>query len=344
MRQGVRAQGGGYIGAVCAVVCLVVGFSGFAGAVTQDVILSDIRNHGLYLDDKSKLKVEESDGWVTVYLQEKARAAGGPQVIYDEAVDEEIPVIRFGTERRLLRMRAEKLLPAEPNYVRNPGERYRVRIEGLVPELMYARVFEVDAAEALDAVGNEFKILQGMVHGVKQKAVYYGGLLSMRALNESGRLPAVIPVTILRSQVGEFRIQDVDYARGKVGSQVRFDEEEEGDPRFLRVMEEDASLNVRDVRAPSADLRRGMQENTSRGSKYVSRPYKSRRELEQVYRVNQVKGVQAKRDAPGAPVELGRRLTEPEEQYPPIGRAQIENYELLVGEFESAVDAKVRSR
>ena len=346
MRQGFGLHRGLCTIALCGVCCLYSNFAEAVAESSQDVLMSNIRNHGLYLDEKNKLKIEESDGWTTVILQRKARAAGGPQEIFSEESGEVEPVIRFGMEERLVRMRSEVLVPAEPNYIRNPGQRYRISIEGIEVAPHYARVFEVDAADALDAVTNEFRQLQSYTDGPKKLAMYYGGLLSMRALNESGRIPAVIPITVLRSQGGEFRIQGEGMGRGKVGSQKRFEATAEGGA-FKKVMEDNPEMEFRGTVAPIADRRRGSMETVTSGSRHLPKPFKRRHELGQVYRVNQVKSLSSQSSpeaSPGKPVKLGKSLAMPDEKYPPIGRTDIENYELLVGEFESAADAKMRTR
>jgi hypothetical protein len=181
---------------------------------------NNIRYHGLTLSDQYRLQLEEVDGTVTIFLLKKDRAAGGPAVpaVRSEKTTDEIPspVIPTDTREALAQIRVEILQTAAPNYVRNPGDRYRITIDGQETAPGYTRTFEVNAADALTAVYTEFAKIFSTTYGIRREALYQGALVSLRILNEAQRLPAELPLTTKRSKVGQFRIQGDTLSRGKV--------------------------------------------------------------------------------------------------------------------------------
>ena len=197
---------------------LVVAF--LVMTTTQSARAAEIRYHGLTLSDQYRLQLEEIDGTVSIFLLKKDRAAGGPVVpksLPKNAGDNTMsPVIRIDTREPLAQIRVEILRTAAPNYVRNPGDRYRIAVDGQDTAPGYTRTFEVDAANALTAVYTEFARIFSTTYGIRREALYQGALVSLRILNEAQRLPAEIPLTTKRSRVGRFRIQGDTLSRAKV--------------------------------------------------------------------------------------------------------------------------------
>ncbi len=201
-------RGAALVRAVCRVLPLML----LAAAPLR---AADIRYHGLTLNDQYRLQLEEVDGTVTFVLLKKDRAAGGP-ALFPASADAETPaIIRKDTLERLARLRVEVLRPAAPNYVRNPGERFRITIDGMDAVPNFTRDFEADAADALAAVYTNMHALFSMTYGVRREALYTGTLVALRVLNEAQRLPAELPLTTLRSGVGKIRIQGPGLGRAR---------------------------------------------------------------------------------------------------------------------------------
>ena len=300
------------------------------------------RYHGMILDDKHALQLEEEEGgWITVKLRRLARAAGGPQIYHDPET-EEASVIRCGEEEVLAKLRAEVLVPAPPNYVGNPGQRYRITVQGVTVAPDYTHVFEVDAANALDAVFNEFKKIYDTTEGVERDALYYGAIIAMRVLNKSFHLPAEIPLTTLRGGAGQIRIQGQYYERGEQARVKRFAGLREGRDfvRTHRYAPEVIKPRPELIHGPARE--RGTPAEVQRETPYLSQRYRPSHDLRpKDVRANQVRSLdaqKAKGDTPGTP---GKPLTVPEEDYPAITASQMESLEMLLGPMKSAMEARI---
>ena len=293
------------------------------------------KGHGMYLDDKHRVKLEEDDGWIVLKLQKRERPAGGPLAFADPETMEGEYAIRFDQEYELMRIGAAVIAPAPPNYIRNPGRRYRLIFEGLAVAPMYKSNFEVDAANALDAVATEFQKMASMTTGIEVPAVEFGGLLAMRALNESGRLPARIPLTVLRSKVGQVRIQGQYFERGgKLLRLPRFGNVQSGQafnyttPAQSNPLKQNPSL----VHGPT--YRRGNQgESQAEPLKVRLEPYRPQRSLvPREVRANQFAEMGSHHDDRERFVGRGRAITQPDRQSESVlQRAQRNDAELLGG-------------
>lgn len=306
---------------------------------TQWAHAAEVRNYGMYLEDKYFLRVEEDAGIVTIILREESRATGGPSLFVDPETNDD-PVIRYKAEHPLVRLAAEVILPSAPNYLKNPGQTYRITIEGIEVAPQYTRIFEVVAADALNAVRSEMSNFISRTEGIQKDALFYGTVLALRAFNEAQRLPAEIPLTVLRSDVGSFRIQGPGMQRREVESSERFtDVESSGGQGFNRVMKVEDEL-ANPTREPG--YRRGMPGNDlgrSQSSYYTrqTEPYRGIKPPN--YRVEQVKGIQSSPSKYAKPGIAGRPLTVPETELPPITASQNMNREYLQGGTLSAADA-----
>ncbi|MEA3366184.1 MAG: hypothetical protein U9Q79_11150, partial [Candidatus Hydrogenedentes bacterium] len=95
--------------------------------------------------------------------------------------------------------------PSSPNYLRNPGERYRIVIEGLSVAPDYSTRLDRDAIVARTAVLAEFEKLASRAYGIRREALHYAGPYVLQIFNETNLMPAPIPMSIKESQVGKIR-------------------------------------------------------------------------------------------------------------------------------------------
>lgn len=214
--------------------CLVTTFVPAYGAedISRNSLVSkeyrmnprDVRKYGDYFRDQFLLHATENDGWVDIELTKIDRATGGPVVDTHSPMAEEMMekawvtgtegtpeeprgLIRSYQKRVLCRVRSEVVVPAPPNFLKNPGRQYRISFQGgeIAPD--YSHVFNVNASDALNEVENEFFELYRRAEGMDREAVFYGMILAMRCLNEAQRLPARVPVSLLNSEIGRYTIQ-----------------------------------------------------------------------------------------------------------------------------------------
>jgi len=191
-----------------------------------------VRQYGDYFRDKYIVHATEDDGTVTIRMTTIDRATGGPDVNKipggRRATTENEQVIRYYREEYLASIRSEIKLPAPPNYTKNPGREYRITIQGMEIDPYFNVIYDAPAAEVLDSIEFQFKQLVSRTEGIYREALYYGMLLSMRALNEAQRLPARLPLTVEKSKVGQVRLSG-PYQEGQdLPKLERFREVEEG--------------------------------------------------------------------------------------------------------------------
>lgn len=161
------------------------------------------RNHGFQMNDQYRLMIEQSNNVLTVSLIKRNRAASGglvPNVVAGEGA-----VARYADKKVLAKVTAEVLKPSAPNYLRNPGERYRITIEGVELSPDFKSSSEVDAATAIDTYQREFARLEAMAYGIEREAIRAGAGLALGVFNDSGFMPANIPLTVRESSSGGVR-------------------------------------------------------------------------------------------------------------------------------------------
>lgn len=292
------------------------------------------KGHGLYLDEKHRVKLYEDDGWIVMSLEKRERAPGGPVQYFNPDTPEDDAAIRYDYEYELLRIGAEVMAPAPPNYIRNPGRRYRITIEGLGVAPWYRNQFEVDAANALDAVDTEIHRVAYMGKGLEVPAIEFGGLLAVRALNESGHLPARIPLTVLRSKVGQVRIQGQYFERGGTLLRLpRFGSVDSGQ-RFNYTMPKQSNpLRQEPGRVHGPSYRRGNSESQFEPLLVKLKPYHPEKSLvPREVRANQFADMGEAQLERERFVAKTRTLTQPERQTESAtARAQRSTFELLGG-------------
>jgi hypothetical protein len=163
-------------------------------------LAAPVRHHGFQLDERHRLFVEEVDGFVTVSVLIRARGPGGPPID-----DDTVAAGRYGQRRTLVRVRSEVLKPAAPNYLRNPGQRYRIVFDAVAVVPGYALMRELDAPDARPWLDNQFELIRAQASGIDRTALWFAPMLVLGLLNEAGRMPAFVPQSIRRSGVGRTR-------------------------------------------------------------------------------------------------------------------------------------------
>jgi len=291
--------------------------------------------HGFRMDDKHFLFVDQKDNWAIIKIIKDQRAPGGPELHFDPETGEDESIIRFDDEQLLFQVRSEVILPAPPNYLRNPGRRYRITLKGLGIAPEYHRIIEVDAAYALDAVYSEMAKIYSRVDGIYREALFWGVLIAMREFNFKDHMRAEIPLTVLNSKGGQFRIHGPWMERMEQPRVERF--AREGAP----VKFERTARQFPDYRVPPsqwAETQYGLA-NPAGGARdrqtagYLSKKSRyDRAELEPPdYRIQQVYGlgaVKEEQDKPGLP---SKPLTVPEVELPAVSLSQRDTMDHLVG-------------
>ena len=167
-------------------------------------------------------------------------------------------------------------------------------------------------------------------------------ILAARALNESGYLPARIPISVLRSKVGEARIQGQHLARGEQARLERFTDIERG-IEAVRVQ----GAGPRTGRTDGAGRGRGMAGGAGESRPYMERQFRTSRED---LRPPDPRRVMMRE--PGTPgprsEQTGARhraLTVPETDYPAVSASQLENFRLFgLGEQSAMAERAQRGR
>ncbi|GMU92293.1 MAG: hypothetical protein AMXMBFR4_13510 [Candidatus Hydrogenedentota bacterium] len=175
----------------------------------------EIRYHGESLDENHRVLIEEQNGVCRIGVFERSRFAGD-RLIQLAPVGPGISPRANPEPEFLLEVRAEVLKPSAPNYLQNPGERYRISIETLKLEPYYANEVEVAAEHARDQLFYEFEVLRVRATGIEEKALAAAAPLVAEIFKEAQRLPAEIYTSVLRSRSGRFRITEETRQRRRI--------------------------------------------------------------------------------------------------------------------------------
>jgi len=157
---------------------------------------------GQELDKQHRFVVRQDANLLSIELLTRARPEQDDFVRHNG----EEEVYRQGRRETLARVRSDVLMPAAPNYMNNPGRRYRIVVEGVDVGHGFASVAEVDASDARLHLYEELTKLRELAHGPKKTALYYASLIALAALSEAGYLPAHIPLSQLESPMAEARL------------------------------------------------------------------------------------------------------------------------------------------
>jgi hypothetical protein len=187
--------------AVCAAAACLVG----AG-------IEPARFHGIDLDEKHKVMLEQRFNEIEVFLTMRTRAQGGGPVAPGHRQQED-EVFRFQDKRVLARVRVDVLQSAGPNNLSNPGTLYRIYFQGVEFEPDYGVIHTVRDIDARETLLAEFERMASRASGVDREALYFGGLMSVGVLRDSNLFPAELPKTIEKSIVGRVRGLDESLQR-----------------------------------------------------------------------------------------------------------------------------------
>lgn len=328
----------------------------------------DTRKYGDYFREQFLVHATENDGWVDVEITKIDRAMGGPRVdTRDPSVetlmgenwalgergepDEKRGEIRHYTKRVLCRLRSEVVIPAKANFLKNPGRQYRIMVQGVEIAPEYHRVFNVNAGEALDKVEAEFWEFYRRAEGMDREAIYYGMILTMRSLNEAQRLPARIPVSLLKSEIGRYSIQQPFLDKPKPLRLERFGTMASGQG-LNREFTTDLSSRPSDGRTREEKFGKERKlfdsriDIVNRSNRIAREPFKDQLfkqktvgDYREQYLMDHTDPAK-KKDAPGQRMEslVGR-----DPYHPAAHSASLENYELLTGSSKSAITARAGS-
>jgi hypothetical protein len=183
------------------------------GAVSAGA--QEIRYHGESLDENHRVLIEEHNGVCRVGVFARSRFAGD-RLIQLAPMGPGVSPRANPEPEFLLEVRAEVLKSSAPNYLQNPGERYRISIETLGLKPYYANRVEVSAEHARDQLFYEFEILRRRATGIEEKALAAAGPLVAEIFKEAQRLPAEIYTSVLRSRSGRFRITEETRQRRRI--------------------------------------------------------------------------------------------------------------------------------
>jgi hypothetical protein len=302
----------------------------------------NVQFHGYTLNDQYKLRVEQRDNWAVIRLDKSERAPGGPFLWFDPKTGEEASVIRFDDETPLAELRSEVIIPSAPNYLKNPGQHYRITINGLGVAPWYHRVFEASAANVLDAIFTEFNALYSYAYGIERDALFFGMVIATRVLNEAQHLPSEMPLGTIRSAAFQTRIQGPGMQRVEQPRLRRFAPVKQGG-QFMNVMTEQnfdtrtfgsGSNTSQNIGSPTpAD---GPTE-TPRGKSFYNEE-----ERDQGYDPgSQLRNFTSQEDRARRPGQAGKALTAPQFDYPAISASQMETVELMLGPIKSPMEVKM---
>lgn len=304
----------------------------------------NVQFHGFTLDDQYKLRVEQRDNWCIIRLDKNQRAPGGPFLWFDPKTGEEASVIRFDDETPLAEIRSEVLIPSAPNYLKNPGQRYRITINGLGVAPWYHRVFEAPAAGVLDAVFTEFNALYSYANGIERDALFFGMVIAVRVLNESQHLPSEMPLGTVRSAAFQTRIQGPGMVRAEQPRLKRFGPVKSGG-KFQKVIE---NQNF-DTRTFGSGANSGQKIGSVTP---VDRPTQTPRGKssykEEVRNMDtlhdpgaQLRNFNSQEERAKRPGQAGKALTPPKFDYPAISASQMESIELMMGTMKSPMEVRM---
>ncbi|MFA6244058.1 MAG: hypothetical protein WC655_24155 [Candidatus Hydrogenedentales bacterium] len=173
------------------------------------------RFHGVPLDENNRLIIEQLDNVCRIGIIERGRSSGPD--LTDVVTPQPGMSARVTPEPRyLLEIRSEIVVASAPNYLQNPGERYRITIQTVDLSPPYENSFEVWAEPARDSILYEFYKLSVEQTGIERKALEAAGPLVLEIFKEAQVLPAEIYASVLRSRSGLFRITPETRQRRKI--------------------------------------------------------------------------------------------------------------------------------
>lgn len=186
---------------VAGVALLALAFA----AAPRPAFAIEKRYHGEPLDENNRLLIEEELGVCRVGVFERSRFRGD-RLIDTVEIEPGMSPRSNPPPEYMLEVRAEVLKSSAPNYLQNPGERYRITVRTLHMSVEYENVVEVAAEFARDQLFYEFEQVRAQTIGLERKAVEAAAPLVAEIFKEEQRLPAEIFTSVLKSRTGQFRI------------------------------------------------------------------------------------------------------------------------------------------
>ena len=183
--------------------------------IAVPALAQEKRFHGETLDENHRLLIEQINGVCRIGVFERSRFSGDRLIDFVEASPGASPRANPAPEY-MLEVRAEVLKSSAPNYLQNPGERYRITIQTLNLAGEYENVVEVSAEHARDQLFYEFEQVRKLTTGMERKAIESAAPLVAEIFKEEQRLPAEIYTSVLRSRTGQFRITPGTQQRRKI--------------------------------------------------------------------------------------------------------------------------------
>lgn len=208
-RNAPRAVNWGFVRRGLWVPVLVVCF------VAVPALGQEKRYHGEAIDENHRLLIEEELGVCRIGVFERSRFSGDRLIDRAEASPGTSPRANPAPEY-MLEVRAEVLKSSAPNYLQNPGERYRIVVRTLNMDVEYENMVEVPAEFARDQLFYEFEQVRVQATGLERKAIENAAPLVAEIFKEEQRLPAEIYTSVLKSRTGQFRITPGTRQRRKI--------------------------------------------------------------------------------------------------------------------------------
>ncbi|MDZ4860856.1 MAG: hypothetical protein SGI88_17925 [Candidatus Hydrogenedentes bacterium] len=173
------------------------------------------RYHGQTLDENRQLLIEETDGVLRIGVFERTRSAG--DYLHQQAPSGPgISPRANPAPDYMIEVRSEVLKSSAPNYLQNPGERYRITINTLEMSTEYENMVEVPAEFARDQLFYEFQQIRERTIGIERQVVEAAAPLVAEIFKEARLLPAEIFTSVLKSRGGQFRITPSTRQRRKI--------------------------------------------------------------------------------------------------------------------------------
>jgi len=198
-------------GLICGIVALAAMVLVPCDAFAQ----AQARYHGVPLDENHRLIIEQLDNVLRIGVIERGRSAG-PDLTDVVTPQPGMPARITPEPTYLLEIRSEVVVASAPNYLQNPGERYRITLQTIELSPPYENSFEVWAEPARDSILYEFYKLSVEHTGIERKALEAAGPLVLEIFKEAQVLPAEIYTSVLRSRSGLFRITPETRQRRKI--------------------------------------------------------------------------------------------------------------------------------
>lgn len=216
-----------------------------AAVIGANALADDLLFHGAVLDEQHRVQLAQELNSIKIGIVERTRVVGMEPIKPIGSMNTiGVTQRRTPKPRYLCEIRVQILQSSSPNYLQNPGQRYRISVHGLALAPGYGSVSEVFAAQARDTVFYEIEKLRLLTHGIEKEALAVAAPIAVNAFKSAQVLPAEIFESVLRSRGGRFRITEntlqvrrisptqlfapsLDIERPRLGATLRVEKEDE---------------------------------------------------------------------------------------------------------------------